>query len=80
MRAFPQRLTAIQPGDKIMTSFRFAPRGWLSNYVTSFRLQAEFIVNPNYHESQYFNYRGRDDVLPPYCSIHNLFFDIPYRQ
>ncbi len=78
LRTNPRQLVSIEPGQELKASLEFQPRGIRSNHFTSFTLQAEIVVNSNYHDGEYDSYRetGRD-VLPPDCKIVNAVFDIP---
>ena len=78
LRTNLRQLISIEPGQELKASLEFEPRGIRSNHFTSFTLQAEIVVNSNYRDGEYDNYRetGRD-VLPSDCKIVNAMFDIP---
>jgi TolB-like protein len=82
LRLTPAKLTAIEPGGEIKASIRYDPRARVGDSVTSFKWQAEVVVNLNYSERQYDNFKvnpydSNQDRPPPYCKIHNFVFDIP---
>jgi hypothetical protein len=79
LRTKPEYLISIEPGQELKASLTFEPRGDLSEYTKSFELQTEVVVNSNYQDYEYTNYRPRGDVLPPYCKIINVMFEIPIR-
>lgn len=79
MRAKPENLISIEPGQELKASLIFRPRDVLSEYTRSFELQAEIVVNSNYRDYEYANYRPQGDVLPPYCKIINVMFEIPIK-
>ena len=81
MRASPRYLTPIEPGQELKTSLKFEPWGNVANTIDSVRLQSEIVVNADYHADEYRNYpeTGRD-LLPPYCAVVNMMFDIPIRH
>ncbi len=81
MRASPRYLTPIEPGQELKTSLKFEPWGNVANTIDSVRLQSEIVVNADYRADEYRNYpeTGRD-LLPPYCAVVNMMFDIPIRH
>ncbi len=73
----PDQLTEIKPGEEIRPAIKYRPNQQWAQNVSSLRLQAEIVINPDYRENQYADYRPEKDVLPPRCVIQNLVFDIP---
>lgn len=76
LRTKPSQLTIIQPGREINVSLKYSPNRRFSENLASARLQAELVVNHDYNESHYANYRTDKDVLPPHCQVENLVLDI----
>ena len=79
LRTNPHFLTPIEPGEVLNASFKFQPRGVLSQNISSVRLQAEIVLNEHFVEGQYNYFRETgQDVLPPFCKVINVMFDIHF--
>lgn len=78
IRALPQKLTAIEPNGQLKASLNFEPQGRLSDSVKSFKMQMQIVVNLNFNESAYDNYRPTHD-LPPHCQVVDMIFEMPVR-
>lgn len=74
----PGPLVQIDADNEIKTSVRFSanPNERPSGVPDSFRLQMEFVVNPNYNAVAGNNNYSSSQV-PPGCRLYNLVLDIP---
>ncbi len=77
LTALPKNLVAIEPGNEVKASVVFQTSDAMSDSLNSMRLQTEVVINADYKESQYDNFRPSENSLPPYCKIVNVTFDIP---
>jgi hypothetical protein len=82
MKHDPRYLTEIGPGNDIHVTLKFEPKTVPARGFTSFRLQAEIVLNKSYSERSYATYRPPSmfqpstDELPPGCKLNNLSFEI----
>jgi hypothetical protein len=72
----PGDLTVIEAHKELKAALSFFSGDMSSKSSTQFRLQAELVLNRDYDENQYNNYRV-GDTLPPKCKIVNLVMDLP---
>jgi TolB-like protein len=75
----PNSLTEIAPGESLQVSLKYRAHRMPAESISSATLQAELVINSNYSERSYLNYRQKVDVLPPECRIRNLMFEIPLK-
>lgn len=75
-RFSPVPLKKIAPNEEIDASVRLRTRGRISETVASVTFQSEIMVNQDYKERMYDNYRLNENELPPGCKVENLVMEI----
>lgn len=75
----PQRLNGIEPGEEVKVALKFSTQKESVGSSSSFRFQADFVVDANYSADFYAGNRSREELLGR-CNTVNFVLDLPAQQ